>query len=271
MSKLIVTAFTKPWTNPLSEVAAQLTSLGFDGVELTVRPGYQVSPEDAVTSLPKAVQLLDRHGLVTPSIAADPTESIIAACGEAGVRTIRICAPIDMNIGYRRSIEGHRRRLDALLPSLERHDVAIGVQNHSGYYVGSAVGLVDLLQPYDPRRVCAVLDMAHCAIDGEPVRMAVDIVEPFLNGLVNFKSAHTRRSNPREQIAEYGVHWATHQHSGYRWSDLVAEMKRIGFSGTFCMPAEYSDPDTHQPLTGKDVIPFLAQDLSHLKSLIKDF
>ena len=269
MAKPLISVFTKPWTDPLPEMAAKLAGLGFDGVELAVRPGYQVVPENVSTDLPKAVKLLEANGLKTPSIAGNVDEVTINACGEAGVDIIRFCAPIDLDIGYLASLDAYRRRFDVLLPALERNGVAVGVQNHYGENIASAVGLAHFLANYDPKLVCGVLDMGHCAVDGEPVRMAVDIVRPHMNGLVNFKSACHLRANGPEFEAEYIVHWTTHDHGGYNWRELVYELHDSGFEGTFCMPAEYSVLLGQKgQRMGDDVIPFLRKDLAHLKALI---
>lgn len=268
-----ITVFTKPWTEPIGPLADKLAALGFDGVELAVRPGYQVEPDNVGRGLPDAVRALSAAGLATPSIASGYDEATIAACGEAGVGIIRICAPIDMTQGYVASIDAYRRTFDAVLPALERHNVAIGVQNHYGSHVGSAVGLLHMLQGYDPKRVCAVLDMAHCAVDGEPVAMAVDIVKDRINGLVNFKSAFNRRINgPEEDEAVFKVHWTTHAHGAYSWRALVQQMKAIGFFGAFCMPAEYTPAagaEGRQRM-GDDVLPLLRLDLAHLRGLVNE-
>lgn len=271
MTKPLISVFTKPWTDPLPELAAKLTDLGFEGVELAVRPGYQVLPENVSMDLPKAVKLLEENGLKVASIAGEIDEVTINSCGQAGVGIIRICAPIDMGIGYLASIDSYRRRFDAVLPALERNGVAIGVQNHYGENIGSAAGLAHLLTDYDPKLICAVLDMGHCAVDGEPVRMAVDIARPHLNGLVNFKSACHLRANGPELEAEYVVHWTTHDHGGYNWRQLVSELYGAGFGGTFCMPAEYSiQAGTNGQRMGDNVIPFLNKDIAHLKTLIDE-
>ena len=271
MKKPILSVFTKPWTDPLPKLAEKLTGLGFQGVELAVRPGYQVLPETVAAELPKAVRLLKQYGLETPSIASNIDEATIRACGEANVGIIRICAPINMQTGYRASIGDYRRQFDAVLPLLEQNNVAIGVQNHYGENIASALGLAHLLADYDPKLVCGVLDMGHCAVDGEPVRMAVDIARPHFHGLVNFKSACHLRANGPELDAEYVVHWTTHDHGGYNWRELVKELHSTGFTGTFCMPAEYSQ-NSNKPgqRMGDDVIPFLKKDVAHLKCLIDD-
>jgi hypothetical protein len=43
--------------------------------------------------------------------------------------------------GYLATEERTRRELDALLPLLERYQMAVGVQNHNGRFVSNAMGL----------------------------------------------------------------------------------------------------------------------------------
>lgn len=270
MSETLISVFTKPWTEPLPALADKLAGLGVGGVELAVRPGYQVVPENVGRDLPAAAKTLATRGLKIASVAGSIDEATIAACGDAGVPIIRICCGIDMSIGYMASIERYRREFDAVLPALERFGVAIGVQNHYGTQVGSAVGILHFIEKYDPKQVCAVLDMAHCSVDGEPTAMAVDIVKDRLNGQVNFKSAFHRRVTGPEEEAVYRVHWTTHHHSGYSWRELVGCLKAIGFSGTYCLPAEYSDPSGKGQRMGDDVLPFLKGDIAHLKGLLAE-
>lgn len=268
MTESLITVFTKPWMEPLPALADKLVELGVDGVELAVRPGYQVVPEHVGRDLPAAIRTLAQRGLQVRSIAGSVDEATIAACGDGGVGIIRVCAPIDMDIGYLASIDRYRRQFDAVLPLLDRFGVSVGVQNHYGNHVGSAVGMLHLIERYDPRHVCAVLDMAHCAVDGEPTAMAVDIVKDRLNGLVNFKSAFHRRANGPEEDAVYKVHWTTHQHGGYSWREFVHCLRAIEFSGAYCLPAEYSDPSGQGQRMGEDVLPFLREDVAHLKALL---
>ena len=270
MSDPKISVFTKPWTEPLPALADKLAAVGVDGVELAVRPGYQVTPETVGTGLKEAARILGERGLSILSIASVTDEATIAACGEAGVPLIRIMAPIDLSLGYMGSVDKLRRELDALVPALERHNVAVGIQNHYGRFVGSAIGLYHLVEPFDPRHVCAVLDMAHCSVDGEPVALAVDILKDRLNGLVNFKSAyHHRVTNPEDE-AVFAVKWSTHRHGGYSWAELAAALRAAGYTGNYCLPAEYSDPEGKKPQRmGDDVLPYLAFDLAHLRSLVK--
>ena len=99
------TVFTKFWTDSLEQLGDKLSSLGFDGVELPVRPGYQVSPDNIQKGLPGAVKILADSGLKIGSIAGPTDEAAISACGQAGIPIIRICVGIDLTIGYAASEE----------------------------------------------------------------------------------------------------------------------------------------------------------------------
>jgi sugar phosphate isomerase/epimerase len=267
MNDVAFTVFTKPWNQPLPELGRKLRALGLDGVELPVRPGYQVVPENVVRDLPLAAKTLAKEGIKIGSVAGGTDEKTIAACGEAGVPVIRICVGIDLSIGYRATEEKVRREFDKLVPLLEKHKVSIGVQNHCDICVGSAVGIMHLIEKYDPRHVSAVLDMAHCAVDGEPEEMAVDIVWSHVRGLINFKSAFRRRTNgPEEVEAKWAVHWTTCHHSGYSWSKLVKLIKQRGYKGDICLPAEYNNATGGQ-IMGDDCIPHLKEDIAYIKQL----
>jgi sugar phosphate isomerase/epimerase len=269
MSETILTVFTKPWMDPLPALADTVAGLGLQGVELPVRPGYQVTPETAAAGLPAAARTLAARGLQIRSIAGSIDEATIAACGEAGVPMIRICVAVDPAVGFRATVDDHRRRFDALLPALERHGVAIGVQNHSGAQIGSAAGVLHLIEKYDPKHVCAVLDMAHCGVAGEPTALAVDILAGRLR-LANFKSAYQRRLTAPEEDAVYKVHWTTHQHAAYSWRDFVQALRKTGFTGPFCLPAEYTHPSGKGQRMGDEVLPFLRDDIAYLKGLIAE-
>ncbi len=264
-----ITVFTKPWTEPLPGLADKLARLGVAGVELPVRAGWQVPPDaDVAAGLRRAVRDFAAAGLAIDSIASEARADIVAACGEAGVPLIRIMAPIDRRLGYAASVDALRRRLDALLPQLERSGVCIGVQNHSGHYVGSAVGLMQLLAPYDPARVCAVFDMAHCALAGEPTDLAVDIARTHITRLVNFKSGHLRRQNGPGEPTRWRVHWGTHADAAYAWADYVQALRAIGYRGAYNLPAEYSDAAGGGHCQGDAVLPQLAEDLAQLRALL---
>jgi sugar phosphate isomerase/epimerase len=262
--------FTKPWADSIEAVADRMVRLGVEAIELPIRPGYQVTPETVNTALPKVVRTLDGRGLSICSVAAPLDDAIITACGDSGIPIVRTMVSFDVGkTGVAKTIAQSRARYDQLIPLLEKTGVRIGVQNHSGNAIGSAIGLYHLLERYDPKHVCAILDMAHCGVAGEPTEVCVDLLWERMPNLINFKNAYRERVNgPEEAEAVYRTHWTTGIHGAFSWAGLVKEMRRRDFTGTFVLPGEYSDPGGQPQRMGDDVLPFLAADVAHLRGLI---
>ncbi len=268
--KNLFTVFSKPWPHkPLSELARHIKDLGFDGVELPVRDNFQVIPEKASRGLPEAAKIFEDNGVKIRSVAGPTNVETIEACGKAGVPILRVMARIDMSIGYFECERRIRKEYDALLPALQDHGVTIGVQNHADYFVGSAIGLMHLIKGYDPKLVGAVLDPAHCGLDGEPDDMAIDIVWSHLV-LVNLKSAFWKRSTgPEAEDVEWKKHWTTGRHGLTSWPKVAAELKKREYKGDYCLTAEYSDPSGQGDLKGDDVNRLVSQDIAYARSLFE--
>jgi sugar phosphate isomerase/epimerase len=254
--------FTKPWkTKTLPELGAFVKRLGFDAIELPVRPGYQVQPEDVTAELPKAAKILANEGVRIASIAGPTDERTIAACGEAGVPIIRICPDLGDEAGYMAAEARLQREFDALLPALARHGVAIGIQNHCGKSVTSAMGIRHLIEQYEPKQICAVLDAAHTALEGEEPELALDIVWSHL-GMVNFKNAFRRVSNgPEAEWVRWDIYWTTGRQGFAPWHRYAAELHRRNWTGVVCLTAEYSDENAVDRL--------IATDIEYAKSLFR--
>ncbi len=259
-STVAFSVFTKPWKVPLVELAELVRGFGFEGIELPVRPGYQVEPQNVIRDLPVAVRQLAERGVRVFSVAGPADEPTIAACAESGVPIIRVMAKIGVD-GYLATEARTRREYDALVPLLDRYHVKLGVQNHSGDYVCNAMGLRHLLESYDPRHICAVWDAAHTALNGEAPELALDIVWSHL-GMVNLKNAFWRRVNgPEAETACWQPYWTSGRQGLASWPRVVAELQRRSFRGVVCLTAEYTDEASVNRL--------IAEDLVYAKSLFR--
>jgi sugar phosphate isomerase/epimerase len=254
MSTVSFSVFTKPWkTQAIAEVGAFVRDLGFDGIELPVRPGYQVEPERVVEDLPRAAKELAALGVEICSVAGPTDEATIVACAEAGVPIIRTMAHIGREEGYTSGESRYRDEYDALLPLLDKYGVTIGVQNHCDWFVANAVGLRSLLAGYDPKHVAAVWDAAHEALNGCLPELAIDTIWSHLC-MVNLKNAFWLRSNgPEAEHAEWTHYWTTGRHGLASWPRVAQELKRRDYSGVVCLTAEYSDEEAVERLIAEDV------------------
>jgi len=198
-------------------------------------------------------------GLTIRSVAGSTDEATIAACAEAGIPLIRICIAIPEGRGYLEHEAYMQRHLDELEPLLDRYGVTIGVQNHYGRYIANAMGIRHLIERYDRRRVGAVLDCAHCALDGETPALALDIVWSHLC-MVNLKNACWRRANgPEAPAAAYAPYWTSGRQGLCSWATVAQELKKRGYGGAVCLTAEYSDEEAVNRL--------IADDIAYVRSL----
>jgi sugar phosphate isomerase/epimerase len=246
--------FTKAWKMPLPELGRFVKGLGFDAIELPVRPGYQVEPETAEKDLPAAARLLADQGVKIASVAGSTDERTIAACAAAGVPILRVCERVDPTKGGYRAVEREvRARYDALLPALRKHGVTIGVQNHCGEFIASAMCVLHLIEKYDQRQVAAVWDVCHCALNGEDPELAADFLWPHLC-MVNLKNAFWRlKTGPEAPVAQWEYYWTTGRCGLAPWPRVMAELQRRSYQGVVCLSAEYSDEASVNRLVAEDV------------------
>lgn len=251
--------FVKHWKDKsASELGAFVKGVGFDGIELPIRTGFQVEPETVGTSLPAFAVELARQGVRIFSVAASTDESVFAACAEAGVPVIRIMVNIDSD-GYKATEERTKRKLEQLVPLCEKYGVKVGVQQHYGNYIIDSNGIMRLMENISPDHVGVVWDAAHDAFAGQQPEYGLDIVWSHL-AMVNLKNGYFARSNgPEAETAEWKRHFTTGRHGMAHWPRIACYVKERGYTGVVCLTAEYTDLDN------KDR--YIAEDLAYAKSL----
>ncbi|MCE5276468.1 MAG: sugar phosphate isomerase/epimerase [Planctomycetaceae bacterium] len=252
--KVSFTVFTKPWPKLApAELAAFVKKMGFDGIEMPVRPGYPVTPENVGKALPEAARIMADHGVRIGTVAGPTDEPTIAACAAAGVPIIRICVGIARDTDYLSGIAAQQKQWEAMMPMLERYGVAIGVQNHCGRYIANAMQIHHAISQYDPHQICAVWDAGHNGLEGEQPDLALDIVWSHLR-VVNLKSAIWQGQAPDEngQVLWRSI-WTTARAGRANWPWVARELVQRGFVGDICLTAEYSDHDHVDEQIGEDI------------------
>ena len=156
----------------MAETAA---GIGFDGVDLTVRPGGHVLPERVAQDLPRAVEAVRNAGLVADRVTTaitdpdDPaTERILDAAANGGIRICRLgWLKYDRDRPLPAQIDAFRPRMERLARLLERYGVHGAYQNHAGTGVGSPVWDAWLLvRDLDPRWLGIRYDVRHAVAEG---------------------------------------------------------------------------------------------------------
>ena len=263
MNELAV--FVKPWKAlQLVELAGHIQSLGFDLIELPVRPGFAVEPQNIETDLPAAVKLLAEHGIRVLNVTVDlplNDERWYQACAAAGLGMNRVMFRRG-EMDYRRAEAEARRQLESALPLCEQYDLQIGIQNHNGRFVAvHEIGLYRLVKDYDRRYIAAIWDPAHNALEGMDADAALDILEPHLCA-VNLKNAYWRRmSGPEAALAQWQVYFTSGAQGRASWPRVVARLKAMNYRGPICFSAEYTDESAVDEL--------IVQDLAFARGLLE--
>ena len=238
---------------PLEELGEFVREMGFDGIELPVRPGFQVQPDNIAQDLPVAVKTLEKSGVKVFSVAGNVDEVTISVLGEVGIPILRTMARIEADETYRAAEERFKRLYDSLVPALDNSKVTIGLQNHSGPFICHAVGLMRLIESFDPKHVAAVWDPAHCVLQGEPPRMAVDILGSHLC-MVNLKNPMWRRRTGSEaENVQWYRYWTNGPQGLLSWPEVASELNNREYRGVVCLCAEYTDKEHTERLIRDDL------------------
>jgi len=161
-------------------MAKALVDLGFDGADLTVRPGGHVLPEKVETDLPKAVEALAKEGkkvyMITTSVidADDPlSEKVLKTASSLGIKHYRT--------GYlyykdknpvRDDIALFQKQLTKLAALNAKYSISGDYQNHSGnygqgIYFGAPIwDLAAALEKINSPWLGSQYDVYHATVEG---------------------------------------------------------------------------------------------------------
>jgi sugar phosphate isomerase/epimerase len=249
----------------IAALAAFCKEVGLDGVDMAVRPGYPVHPDNVARELPKAAKLFADQGLsiglvTAPTNLSDPhtveTRLLFEACGKAGVPAIKIGY-----FPYKAPFDAALKEARARLTVFARLAAATGVKacyhTHSGNYLGSnGAGLRLLLADLDPHHIGAFLDTGHTAVGGAPIRFELDMVRPWLS-LVAIKDMAWSKTKQGWQYqvvpAGEGI---------VRWDEVALGLRECRFNGTISLHGEYETKDVAERREKA------SQELAYLKKVL---
>ncbi|MCG3120977.1 MAG: hypothetical protein ALAOOOJD_03901 [bacterium] len=168
--------FSKPlqWLD-YEAMAETVAAAGFDGVDLTVRPGGHVLPERVQDDLPRAVAAIRQAGLrvemITTAIAEAreaQTESILKTASALGIQYYRMgWIDYDAALGIIENLEKLKPRFRDLAALNQHYQIHGAYQNHASVKVGGPVwDIWYLLRDLDPRWLGCQYDVRHATVEG---------------------------------------------------------------------------------------------------------
>ena len=229
-------------------LGAKARELGFDGIDVSVRPGHPVHPANVETALPRVVAAWKAAGLVCPLATApvtliDPAapevEPLYAGCAAAGVPRVKIgFFPFTPGAEYWALVEAGRRALEGFARVGERYGVQTVYQVHSGPVLGSnCAGLMHLLRGLDPRWVGAYPDLGHLVLDGEDYPMGLAMLGDYLS-IVAVKDAY-HAPRPEGSEPPYVPRFVRLGSGAVNWRRALGALKALRFDGAISVHTEY--------------------------------
>tara|TARA_R110000868_G_scaffold21614_6_gene89529 strand:+ start:24560 stop:25528 length:969 start_codon:yes stop_codon:yes gene_type:complete len=177
--------------NDMSEAAAEI---GFDGLDLTVRPQGHVLPENVVDDLPKAVSAMKKYGLNPKMMTTNVLDvenkeqrSVLETASKLGLshyRTGWLTYPEDREISESQTIYGQQFR------NLEEFNRKLGLigcyQNHAGNHVGAPIwDLPPILKATKNEHMGCQYDIRHAVVEGgSSWELGLRLIRPFIKSIV---------------------------------------------------------------------------------------
>lgn len=187
----------------MAETAAEI---GFDGVDLTVRPNGHVQPERVEDDLPRAVEAIKSVGLraeMMVSSVRDPgdarTEAVLKTAHDMGIRYYRMgYHHFDKTRDITTQLNELRPAFRELAAMNKQFNLAATYQNHAGEnYVGAALwDLHYLIRDLDPRWMGAQYDIRHAMAEGGNTwTLTLRLLSNFVNTLAIKDFVWAKRSD----------------------------------------------------------------------------
>ncbi len=215
----------------LGEIVKQI---GFDGVDLTIRPGGHVEPRLSSVDLVRAFESVRGAGLECPLITTALTSpmdpgalAVLAISGRTQIPLFRTGNWMPENVNYRRDIAG-------LVSIGSRYGIAMALHNYTGENAGEAPwDVAQALAPLDPKWAGAFFDPIHGRARWEEALLPL---LPRLKAVAvkDFQLTKSGESKAAPCPLGEGV---------VDWPHFFGMLAQAGFAGPLSLRIEYAPKD----------------------------
>jgi L-ribulose-5-phosphate 3-epimerase len=226
--------------NAMSEVAREI---GFDGIDLTVRPKGHVLPEKVEEDLPKAVEAMKKAGL-SPSLFCTAVES---AANSTDVRLLETASKLGFqyyrmnwyrypeNQGMPDALNGFSERINGLAKLNKKLNLTGCYQNHAGTLIGSSLWEVHtLLKNAEEQHMGAQYDIRHAVVEGGlSWQNGLKLIIPRIKTIVLKDTMWTNKSG------KWSVQNVPLGQGMVDWSTYFKILKQHKIQVPFCLHLEY--------------------------------
>ena len=249
--------FSKPLPElNFDQLGKAVREMGFEGVDLTVRPKGHVLPERVEQDLPRAVEQMAKHGVAVPMI----TTGLTSPSDPAARPTLRTAARLKIpyfKLGYmyyqgddiEKTLAQAKRDVEGLVALAREYGITAGFHNHSGLYVGAPVwDIRAIIADSDANWIGYYFDPCHATAEGGSGgwQIALRLAMPRLK-MVALKDFYWEKKDGKWRMKICPL--------GEGMVDLpkfFSALARERFTGPLSVHIEY-DPSDVIAATGRDV------------------
>ncbi|NCO41003.1 MAG: sugar phosphate isomerase/epimerase [Armatimonadetes bacterium CG_4_10_14_3_um_filter_66_18] len=260
----------------LASAAATMAELGLEGMDLTVRTGGFVLPENATAELPSAVETVRAAGLSVPMITTEIAsgdhayaDELLGTGAQSGVTRYKL--------GYWpytygtlvEQLDAAQRAMDGIEKLAERHGVCCCIHSHSGAFLSGNSTLVWLLlKDRDPLHIGAYLDPGHMIVEGGKLgwMMGLDLLKPYAQ-MVAVKDFGWSQAEPGTK--KWAAKLVPLSEGMVPWPDVFGKLAAAGFDGVVSVHSEYKGGHSFLgDCTTEQLVEQTARDLDYLKPVL---
>ena len=177
------------------DMASTAAEIGFDGVDLTVRPGGHVLPENVKSDLPKAVEAVRKQGLLATMMTTRLTDvdgqvnrDVLDVAADQGIKYFRTdYFRYPEQVDVKNYLNKCLSSLQKLATYAKKKKMYATYQNHAGsQYVGAPLWDIasSLYQINSPYMGCQY-DIRHATVEGGLAwPTSLNYISPYINSLV---------------------------------------------------------------------------------------
>ncbi len=262
-------------------LANAAATMGFDGIDLTVRKGGHVEPARVRQDLPELVSIIRDHGLQVPMVTTDIAdagspfaEDILRTISELGIHHYRWGGfKYDPVIPIPRQLDALKPRVARLAAVNARYHATAMYHTHSGInLVGASIwDLYILLKDFDPKAVAVNYDIGHATIEGGFGGWinSLRVIQSHLRGVAvkDFLWEKDARGN-------WNPEWKPLGQGMVRFQEFFGMLKASDFAGPLQLHFEYplggaENGNRELTVPQSDVFAAMKRDLGKLRSYLK--
>ena len=255
------------------ELGRTLKAMGFDGVDLTVRPGGHVDPKSVASDLPPFVDAIRHEGLTLPMISTELVSNTDPVAQPTLETAARLKIPFYKTGYYRYKFVDVRKeladagaQLKGLADLSRRHGMQLGYHNHAGYIGGPVWDFSPFIEALDPATAGYYFDVRHAVVEGGDGgwRTALDLVSPRLS-MISLKDFFWEKSGGtwRQRHCPMGEGMVD-------WKQFFSMLAKTPFHGPVSLHVEYEIAGATPAAQQDNMLAATERDFAFLKARIAE-